>query len=224
MSFSEVDAVVVGGGAGGSLAAKVLAEGGLRVLVLERGENYFIDLDGPDLPHSVFSNDELKFVHRRFIDPDPVTEPRTFRNSESDGPRLLTGDINTTPATVGGASVAADPASRRMQEADFRMRTLLGEVPGADFRDWPLSYEDLAPQYDEVEKIVGVQGEAGVNPFEAPRPEDPRPPGLPVYGSRLAAEAAESPGHPPCRPRAAVTPPPYPARPPRPVPRWADGK
>ncbi len=196
------------------MAAKVLSERGFRVVVLERGENYFTDLGGAGLPHSEFSNDELKFIHRRFVEPDPITEPRTFRTSEEDGPRLVVGDVNTTPATVGGASIAADPASRRLQKADFRMRTLLGDVPGADFRDWPLSYEDLAPHYDEVERIVGVQGRAGANPFEVPRGEYPMPPSLPAYGSWLAATAAERLGYHPFPTPTAVNSRPYRGRPP----------
>lgn len=41
-----------------------------------------------------------------------------------------------------------------MHADDFRRRTLEGAIDGTDLQDWPLTYEDLEPYYDEVEEAL----------------------------------------------------------------------
>jgi len=192
------DVVIIGSGAGGGIAAKVLAEGGLRVLLLEKGDNHFVGLDAPgSTPQNRLGNDELKFVHRDFIDQDPRIEPRTFRRTE--GEQAVRGKVNSLAATVGGGTIHYDGNSPRIQQKDLRMRSLFGPLEGTLLEDWPISYPDLEPSYEEVEKIIGVQGEAGSNPFEEPRSSPyPMPPGYPKYMSVLLADAARSLGFHPC--------------------------
>ena len=71
--------------------------------------------------------------------------------------------------------------------------------------DWPLTYADLEPYYAEVERAIGVAGEAGANPFAAWRSGPyPMPPGAPMYGATRSAAAAERLGlHPYAAPTAA---------------------
>ena len=143
------------------------------------------------------SNDELKSVHRHLLGPDPLTEPRTFRRTEADGDHLFVGHVNSLPSTVGGGGFHADGKLPRFREDDFRLRSALGPVEGADVVDWPLGYDDLEPYYAEAERLVGVAGEE-TNPFAAWRSGPfPMPPGPDMYGAALSMAAAERAGlHP----------------------------
>ncbi len=215
--LSSFDIIIIGSGAGGSAAAFILATHGKKVLVIETGTNYFPGLDDPasGQPVPLFSNDELKHTHRHFIEADPLVEPRTFRQSESDGVRSLAGDVNGLPKTVGGGAVHADMKYPRLQEWDFHLRSALGDVPGANFADWPLTYDELEPFYTEVETVVGVQGEAGSDPFAPKRSRPyPMPPGAPMYAALLAAEGATKAGYHPFPYPTAVNSRPYRGRPP----------
>ena len=202
---SEFDAVVVGSGPGGSAAALALTEAGRSVLIVEKGRNHLID---PDPPHALrhdYSSDEIKFMVRHFLGPDPLLEPRTFRMGEEDGERAYVGEVNSLPTTVGGGGVHADGKTPRFLEEDFRLASERGPVEGATVADWPFGYADLEPYYAEAERLIGVAGEAGANPFEAPRSGPfPMPPGAPMYVATITAAAAEKLGfHPYAAPTAA---------------------
>lgn len=194
----DYDAIVVGSGPGGSTAADVLTAAGKSVCIFERGRNRLIDLDDPNELRYEFSNDEIKFFSRHFLGPDPWLEPRTFRLREEDGPRTHVGEVNNLPATVGGGGVHADGKLPRFREDDFRMLSELGPVEGASIADWPIGYEELEPYYAEAERLVGVAGEAGANPFAAWRSGPyPMPPGAPMYCAMLTTAAAERLGYHP---------------------------
>ena len=173
-SLELFDAVIVGSGCGGAPVALLLAHHGLSVCILEAGNNYFLGLDdpAPGNPRSVFSSDEIKMSARGMIEQQTRVEPRTFRESLADGLRALIGDVNGLPKTVGGGFVHADAKTPRFQEFDFRIRSELGDVPGANFADWPLDYDELEPYYDAAERLIGVQGEVGTDHFAPPRSGD----------------------------------------------------
>jgi choline dehydrogenase-like flavoprotein len=64
-------------------------------------------------------------------------------------------------------------------------------VQGSILVDWPLGYPDLAPHYDAVERLVGVQGRTD-DPFASPRAGPyPLPPGVPLYCNEVIARGAE---------------------------------
>ena len=214
--LASFDALIIGSGAGGSAAAYVLATHGKKVLVLETGNNYFPGLDDPasGQPVPLFSNDELKLGDRNLIQTDPLIFPRTFRQSESDGDRIMAGEINGLPRTVGGGAVHADMKYPRFQDWDFHLASEIGDVAGANFADWPLTYGELEPFYSEVETIVGVQGDQGSDPFAPPRSRPyVMPPGPPMYVALLASEGATKLGYHPFPYPTAVNSRPYRGRP-----------
>jgi choline dehydrogenase-like flavoprotein len=196
----DVDAVIVGTGPAGATVAEVLTAAGKSVLMLEKGRNHLLELDAPFGPLGHVSNDELKFNSRHFLGPDPMLEPRTYRNSDADGDRIFTGDVNNLPSTVGGGGFHADGKLPRFREIDFRAASELGPIEGAELVDWPLDYDELEPYYAEAERIVGVAGDADANPFAAWRSGPyPMPPGPDMFCAVVTSEAASRLGYHPYR-------------------------
>jgi gluconate 2-dehydrogenase alpha chain len=197
-------AVVVGSGAGGATAAMVLAERGWDVVILEKGPDYLGDLRDAT-PKTHFSNDELKSSLRGFEDPDTLSEPRTYRKHKSQHDPLAVGDVDDIPSTVGGGTVHWDAKVPRFWDIDFRKRSILGPQPNASVQDWPFTYHELEPFYEDVERLIGVAGDVHALPdtptlAHAPRRKGyqyPMPPGPPQYGSLKLADGATSIGlHP----------------------------
>ncbi len=209
-----VDAVIVGSGPAGSTVADVLTEAGWSVVIFEKGRNHLIDVDAPDRLLADYSNDEIKFVNRHFLGPDPLIEPKTFRTGEDQGDHSHVGEVNTIPSTVGGGGVHADGKTPRFREVDFRLLSELGPQKDAEVADWPVGYDELEPYYAKVEKSIGVAGLAGANPFAAWRSGPyPMPPGTPMYGAILSSAAAERLGYNPYPAPTAANSIPYDGRP-----------
>jgi choline dehydrogenase-like flavoprotein len=192
------DAIVVGSGPGGATAADVLTRAGWSVLIIEKGRNHLLDPDDLTKPASDYSNDEIKFVERWFLGPDPFLEPRTFRTGPEEGDHSHVGEVNSIPSTVGGGGVHADGKTPRFMETDFAMLGEYGPQADAAIADWPLRYDELEPFYAHAERAIGVAGTEDANPFAAWRSGPfPMPSGAPMYGATLSAAAAERVGlHP----------------------------
>lgn len=220
-SLSQFDVIIIGSGAGGSMAARTLTVvGGKKVLVLESGPNYFMGLDNPapNMPVPLFGNDEIKLTVRNFINQDPLLEPRTFRTSSSVD-AIFNEDVNTLPRTVGGAAVHADMKYPRLNAVDFRIASELQakgiSYPGTNFSDWPVTYDELEPFYAEVERLTGVQGQQGTDPFASHRSTDYlMPPGVPMYVAQVLSDGVRAQGYTPFPYPSAVNSRPYRGRPP----------
>jgi len=209
-----VDAVIVGSGPGGATVADVLTAAGWTVVIVEKGRNHLLDPEDLSRPSFDYSNDEIKFLSRHFLGPDPLVEPRTFRTHEEEGDRIHVGEVNSVPTTVGGGGTHADGKVPRFQPDDFRLLSLKGPQPDAEVADWPLDYDALEPFYAEVERSIGVAGTEGANPFAGPRSGPfPMPSGAPMFGATVSAAAAERLGYHPYPAPTAANSVPYDGRP-----------
>jgi len=160
----------------------------------------------------VHSNDELKSIARYFEQPDPIAFPRTFRkNAGQNAANTYVGDVNDLANQVGGTFPHSDTKCTRTWDIDFKGLSLLGPVPGADMADWPFECSDIAPYYDELETLIGVQGDVGSIPASVQKHQPqqwpyPMPPGAQQRSSMLLAAGARRVGlHPFYFPMAANT-------------------
>ena len=166
MSLDPVDVCIVGSGAGGAPMALELGRAGLKVVVLEKGAHY---------KKEEFVHDEILSSRRNFFMPLPWEEPHLLRKG-LDQPYEKT-NAAWTANCVGGGTVHMSGYFYRLKPIDFRLRSELGPVPGANVADWPISYADLAPFYDRAEEELGVSGNAVPHPFLEPRKKNfPLPP------------------------------------------------
>lgn len=155
------DAVIIGSGAAGGTAAWVLVKAGLRVAMLETGALRQHLVDFPY--HEPFPYED---PNRGFK--TPLSRSDEFKNRYS-----ITGSSKDEPYTtpekmpyewfrarnVGGRTMYWGRFTNRFNEADFRAYS--GDGQG---KDWPLTYQDIAPYYDKAERFMGVCGEKENHP------------------------------------------------------------
>ncbi|MGX1159120.1 choline dehydrogenase-like flavoprotein [Arthrobacter sp. SLBN-100] len=168
---APADVLIVGSGASGATAAKVLTEAGINVVCLERG---------PWIKPDEFSGDELKYVNRYFLWQDLDLKPRTKRSSAGEEAHIAR--FSPTPQMVGGASVHYSGWVPRPTPDDLISKSIYGDIPGASLVDWPVTYDELEPYWTKVEWEFGVCGLAGANKYEGPRSKGYPTPPYPVNG------------------------------------------
>jgi choline dehydrogenase-like flavoprotein len=165
---AHYDAIIVGAGLAGGILAGVLAEGGRRVLLLERGAALAYD----DVPGDHLRNHRLS-LYGDNTTPDPGGHPRVFVDPSGRAHPVLPHDAryNLNAYTVGGGARVWGMQAWRFHPDDFRMASRYGVPESSSLADWPISYDDLAPYYERAEHEVGVAGDhAGTT--HAPRARD----------------------------------------------------
>jgi choline dehydrogenase-like flavoprotein len=174
MSNKNVNAVIVGAGAGGGVVAKELSEAGLSVVLLERGDWANFDAHDPD---ELISQRTTSLGNA--FGPDDERYRRVIVNDDGSTKVVVASDIDysNVAACVGSGTVSYGAMGWRYMREDFRMKTTYGHVEGSTLEDWPISYDDIEHCYEKAEWEIGVSGDAGQNPFAAPRKKPyPMPP------------------------------------------------
>jgi choline dehydrogenase-like flavoprotein len=131
MSSSSYDVIVIGSGAGGAAAAYRLTLGGLRVLMLEKGDH--LPTDGSTL-------DIQRVVHQgSFLSQEPWLDGR--------GRRI----VPEEHFNVGGKTKWYGAALLRFAEREFAPDT------AHSCFGWPFALGELSPYYAEAERLLGVR-------------------------------------------------------------------
>jgi choline dehydrogenase-like flavoprotein len=133
--------VVIGSGAGGGTLSNELAQKGVSVVCLEAG---------PRVENQDFMNDEwASFSQLSWL--DQRTTSGTWRVAK---------DFSGLPAwivkAVGGTTTHWAGASLRLQDYEFKIKSVYGDMPGANLLDWPLTLAELEPWYAKAEDKMGT--------------------------------------------------------------------
>jgi len=131
----EVDLVIVGAGAGGSVLAQRLARHGWRIVILEAGPFWHPD---EDWVSDEAGSHHLYWTQKRIIGGDDPIE--LGKNNSGRG--------------VGGSMVHYAGYTPRFHPSDLTTKSVDGV--GAD---WPIAYDDLRPHYERVEAELPVAGQ-----------------------------------------------------------------
>ena len=162
MASNEYDAIVIGSGISGGWAAKELTEKGLKVLMLERGQNieHIKDYKNAhkedwDFPHRDLPTQAMKVDYPVLKRDYPLNE-KTYGMWANEKENPYTEDKRFDwyrGYHVGGRSLLWGRQSYRLNKEDFEANAKEGIAV-----DWPIRYDDLAPWYDYVEKFAGISG------------------------------------------------------------------
>jgi choline dehydrogenase-like flavoprotein len=148
------DICIVGSGAGGGMAAKILSEAGLKIALLEAGPKY-----DPANPEQMT---QLKWPYESPRRGASTTRPFGDFDAAYGGWEIEGEPYTTTQGTkfdwfrsrmVGGRTNHWGRISLRFSPRDFKHKSYdgLGD-------DWPIEYDEVAPFYDRVDKMIGVFG------------------------------------------------------------------
>lgn len=187
MQSLQADVVVVGAGIAGALAAYELARKGIRVIVLDAGPR--------------ITRDEIlsRFISTRTLDnadtyPDYDWAPAPHP-ARPDAYILRDGPFDYRPhyiRAVGGTTWHWNAGYSRLLPTDMQIASAYGLAV-----DWPISYRELEPYYDQVEVELGVAGavDLSIGSVETPR-KSPYP--MPVfatpYGDRIVIDILDKHG------------------------------
>ena len=216
MATEKTEVVIVGVGAAGGILAAELGKAGMKVIGLERG---------PRLKTADFEAlDELRYFERQDLRPNIKREPVTWRPNANARASSDAGAQQRQPGRRrhralrhgcrGACTRTISACAARPSSATARPRSRTD----SSLVDWPVSYAELEPFYDQAEYELGVSGKAGNlqgkkidggNVFEAPRSREyPLPPLLVDQSGLLFEAGAKKLGlHPFPSPRAILSQP-----------------
>lgn len=158
MQTEQYDAIVVGSGITGGWAAKELCEKGLKVLMLERGQDvkHIQDYMESNKPAWEYPHRGAKPKAMNIAGPGYASSERNPQLwcTEKDNPYISVKKFDwATGYHVGGRSLLWSRQSYRWSDLDFEANAKDGIAV-----DWPIRYKDLAPWYDYVEAFAGISG------------------------------------------------------------------
>lgn len=160
----DYDLCIVGSGAGAGPIAYELCRAGFKVLILEKGPWY---------EKKDFFKDEIAVCRRSTFTPRLDLEQHVIETQEGTAwvttPTSESGWDFWNGSMVGGSSNLMSGYFHRLKPKDFKLKSNYGEIAGVNIEDWPISYEDLEPYYEKVERVVGVSGVVVDHPFQEPR-------------------------------------------------------
>ncbi|WP_267549410.1 GMC oxidoreductase [Rhizobium rhizogenes] len=164
MSQTIYDALVIGSGAAGSFAAKELTAQGLSVLLLEAGPAVTPGDFDPNRKKAPASSINIWERARATLKGQPIQARAAFFTERFS--HFFVNDRKnpyTTPKDApflwirgrqgGGRLHSFGRVLLRWTDDDFRIKSKTGKG-----EDWPLSYDELAPYYAEVESSLGLYG------------------------------------------------------------------
>lgn len=135
--------VIIGSGAGGGTLANELAQKGISSVVLEAGGKFeFDDIENDEW--GMFQ--KLTWLDRRYS--------AGGWHGAQNHPTLPTWLVKG----LGGSTVHWAAVALRLQEHEFQMRTVNGDIQDANMADWPITLAELEPYYDKAELKMGVTG------------------------------------------------------------------
>ncbi len=182
----DFDIIIIGSGAGGGTAAYALAEKGFRVGLIERGQHFNPKVDYVQ-NYADWENRSNPLENAML---NELTIDKSYRSSTViDGRSQIRSPFNYHRVHgVGGSTLHYQGEAHRFAEHAFASESLFGW--GAD---WPISYKDLEPYYQQIEQLLGVAGQVG-NPFKPERGAFPTPAHPLSQKSQVLAIAARKVG------------------------------
>ena len=163
MADKKFDAIVIGSGATGGFAAKELTERGLEICVLEAGP-YLKEAEFHKEPHmkGIGAMSRVKGALKGQHIQSRVafyTEENAFMFvNDRENPYTCPSDsfyLWVRSRNVGGRFLSWGRVAVRMSDYDFKVASFDGVG-----EDWPITYKELAPYYDQVEDFLGIIGTA----------------------------------------------------------------
>ena len=186
------DAIVIGSGAGGGVAASELTAAGRRVLVVEAGAWP----DTSELAGDHIRNPRSEWSVAPRSGPTALGHPRVLSTAAGESilqPTDLAWGNNAF--TVGGGTRVYGAQAWRFAPTDFRMASTYGVPDGSALADWPFDYDELEPYYLKAEWQMGASGESPDLPNLGPRSGGyPMPPLRTGVSNRVLGEGAKKLG------------------------------